>query len=100
MAPIGVYTSGKGSSAAGLTASVVRDSGSVSYQTLDHSLSHTNKQNTYHNSPLLFLLLMYVVIIVVCFYSFLLLSFVGVCCSYSCCLLLFLFLLLFGAYCC
>jgi len=29
VAPIGVYTSGKGSSAAGLTASVVRDPGSV-----------------------------------------------------------------------
>lgn len=27
IAPIGVYTSGKGSSAAGLTASVIRDSG-------------------------------------------------------------------------
>lgn len=30
VAPIGVYTSGKGSSAAGLTASVIRDPGSVS----------------------------------------------------------------------
>lgn len=29
-APIAVYTSGKGSSAAGLTASVIRDSSSVS----------------------------------------------------------------------
>lgn len=29
VAPIGVYTSGKGSSAAGLTASVVRDASSV-----------------------------------------------------------------------
>lgn len=31
VSPIGVYTSGKGSSAAGLTASVIRDPGSVSY---------------------------------------------------------------------
>ena len=30
VAPIGVYTSGKGSSAAGLTASVIKDPGSVS----------------------------------------------------------------------
>ena len=30
VAPIAVYTSGKGSSAAGLTASVIRDPGSVS----------------------------------------------------------------------
>ena len=30
VAPVGVYTSGKGSSAAGLTASVIRDPGSVS----------------------------------------------------------------------
>ena len=30
-APIGVYTSGKGSSAAGLTASIVKDSQSVIY---------------------------------------------------------------------
>lgn len=30
VSPIGVYTSGKGSSAAGLTASVIRDPGSVS----------------------------------------------------------------------
>lgn len=33
VAPIGVYTSGKGSSAAGLTASVIRDPGSVSIKT-------------------------------------------------------------------
>ena len=32
VAPIGVYTSGKGSSAAGLTASVVREPGSVRAQ--------------------------------------------------------------------
>ena len=31
VAPIGVYTSGKGSSAAGLTASVIRDAASVGY---------------------------------------------------------------------
>lgn len=31
VAPIAVYTSGKGSSAAGLTASVVRDPSTVSY---------------------------------------------------------------------
>lgn len=31
VAPIGVYTSGKGSSAAGLTASVIRDPQSVSF---------------------------------------------------------------------
>lgn len=31
VAPIGVYTSGKGSSAAGLTASVVRDPGTVRF---------------------------------------------------------------------
>lgn len=34
-APVAVYTSGKGSSAAGLTASVIRDSGSVSSQLLE-----------------------------------------------------------------
>lgn len=33
-APIAVYTSGKGSSAAGLTASVIRDSSSVSFDLL------------------------------------------------------------------
>lgn len=32
VSPIGVYTSGKGSSAAGLTASVMRDPSSVSYR--------------------------------------------------------------------
>jgi len=32
VAPVAVYTSGKGSSAAGLTASVIRDPGSVSIQ--------------------------------------------------------------------
>lgn len=32
IAPIGVYTSGKGSSAAGLTAAVVKDPSSVKYQ--------------------------------------------------------------------
>jgi len=31
VAPIGVYTSGKGSSAAGLTASVVRDAATVNF---------------------------------------------------------------------
>lgn len=31
VAPVGVYTSGKGSSAAGLTASVIRDAQSVGY---------------------------------------------------------------------
>lgn len=34
VAPIGVYTSGKGSSAAGLTASVMRDPASVSHVTI------------------------------------------------------------------
>lgn len=33
VSPIGVYTSGKGSSAAGLTASVARDNATVSFQT-------------------------------------------------------------------
>lgn len=31
-APVGVYTSGKGSSAAGLTASIIRDPATVSYR--------------------------------------------------------------------
>ena len=34
VAPIGVYTSGKGSSAAGLTASVIRDPATVSHVTV------------------------------------------------------------------
>jgi DNA replication licensing factor MCM5 len=36
VAPIAVYTSGKGSSAAGLTASVIRDPSTVSYYKIGH----------------------------------------------------------------
>jgi DNA replication licensing factor MCM5 len=39
VAPIGVYTSGKGSSAAGLTASVVRDPASVRHFSLDEPVA-------------------------------------------------------------
>jgi len=34
VSPIGVYTSGKGSSAAGLTASVIRDPATVSFSSI------------------------------------------------------------------
>lgn len=45
-APVAVYTSGKGSSAAGLTASVIRDSGSVSSQLLETwMLSYSSQPN-------------------------------------------------------
>lgn len=43
VAPIAVYTSGKGSSAAGLTASVQRDTASVRYTSHEYSIGDLSR---------------------------------------------------------
>lgn len=56
-APVAVYTSGKGSSAAGLTASVIRDNSSVSfyiYPSLEAISDKPSTSNIFQNDEFLY----------------------------------------------